>query len=147
MATANVRVTMDMAKLDEYARNIGKTADQAVEAVAGQCVSEVQNIITEKDIIDTNALRESIKVLPKEAELTRTVSDGVEYGIYQEFGSQPHDIYAVEKQALWWPGAAHPVKVVHHAGNAARPFMLIGVLRGCDGFVTAVSDWCFPEAT
>jgi hypothetical protein len=143
--TATVTVTLDTKKLDEYARNIGRTADQAVEAIAIQGRNEVQAVITEKDIIDTEALRESI-TWEKISDMLWMVRDGVEYGIYQEFGSVAHDIYPVAKKALWWPKAAHPVKVVHHPGNAPRPFMLVGVLRATQHFAVAVGEWCFPEA-
>lgn len=45
------------------------------------------------------------------------------YAPYVEWGTRPHDIYPVNKKALFWAGAAHPVKVVHHPGSKANPFM------------------------
>jgi len=36
--------------------------------------------------------------------------------------TKPHDIYPVNAKALYWPGAAHPVKVVHHPGTKPNPF-------------------------
>ena len=32
-------------------------------------------------------------------------------------------IYPKDKLALYWPGAAHPVKSVSHPGTKANPFM------------------------
>lgn len=115
--TANVRVTLDTKKLDEYARNIGRTADRAVQAVAMQGVNEVKIEIVAKDIIDTGALLNSIEA-EKLAERLWMVRDGVHYGIYQEFGT-------------------------YRMG--ARPFMLPGVLRATKDFASAVSEWCFDE--
>lgn len=41
-----------------------------------------------------------------------------------EYGASPHDIYPTDPDgALFWPGAPHPVNVVHHPGNEAQPFM------------------------
>ncbi len=36
-----------------------------------------------------------------------------------EHGSRPHVIEARNKQALFWPGARHPVKRVNHPGTPA----------------------------
>ena len=49
------------------------------------------------------------------------------YAAIQQFGGQtkPHRIVAVNKKALFWPGAAHPVKAVNHPGSKipARPYL------------------------
>lgn len=49
------------------------------------------------------------------------------YAAIHELGGQtpPHDIVPREKHALYWEGAAHPVKKVHHPGSVIpeRPFI------------------------
>jgi hypothetical protein len=45
------------------------------------------------------------------------------YSPYVEFGTKPHTILPKDKKALWWPGAAHPVKSVNHPGTKPNPFM------------------------
>jgi hypothetical protein len=45
------------------------------------------------------------------------LSHGVEYGEILEEGSKPHVIKPKNKKALYWKGAAHPVKEVHHPGT------------------------------
>ena len=45
------------------------------------------------------------------------------YAIYVHEGTDPHVILPVKKNALMWPGAAHPVKKVNHPGTRANPFM------------------------
>lgn len=37
-----------------------------------------------------------------------------------EFGSRPHIIEAKNGKALFWAGAEHPVRRVHHPGTPAR---------------------------
>lgn len=51
------------------------------------------------------------------------VGTNVAYGPAVEYGTSAHEIRPVNKQALYWPGAAHPVPVVQHPGTAAQPFM------------------------
>ncbi len=36
-----------------------------------------------------------------------------------EFGSRPHRIRPRRREALFWPGAPHPVKLIHHPGTPA----------------------------
>lgn len=47
----------------------------------------------------------------------------VHYAIYVHEGTRPHTIVPRFKQALFWEGAAHPVKRVLHPGTRANPFM------------------------
>lgn len=42
---------------------------------------------------------------------------GVSYGAILEDGSKPHIITPKNGKYLYWKGAAHPVKVVHHPGT------------------------------
>lgn len=44
------------------------------------------------------------------------------------FGTKPHVIRPRNKQALFWPGARHPVKKVNHPGTA--PFEFMGFAEG-----------------
>jgi hypothetical protein len=60
------------------------------------------------------------------AELTAgqlTWSPTASYAPFVEFGTKPHVIVPKDKKALWWPGAAHPVRSVNHPGTKSNPFM------------------------
>ena len=46
-----------------------------------------------------------------------------EYAAYVNYGTRPYVIEPVSKQALYWEGAEHPVKRVHHPGIAGRHFV------------------------
>ncbi|MBV4447442.1 MAG: hypothetical protein LKF87_03805 [Clostridium tyrobutyricum] len=50
-------------------------------------------------------------------QITISLSHGVEYGGILEDGSKPHIIRPKDKKALYWKGADHPVKLVHHPGT------------------------------
>ncbi|MGY0692621.1 HK97 gp10 family phage protein [Virgibacillus sp. FSP13] len=56
-------------------------------------------------------------------EVTIYLSHGVQYGRYLEEGTSPHIIRPKTKQALYWYGANHPVKEVHHPGTRAQPII------------------------
>lgn len=45
------------------------------------------------------------------------LSHGVDYGEILEEGSKPHTIAPKNGKALYWKGAAHPVKKVNHPGT------------------------------
>lgn len=59
--------------------------------------------------------------------VSATVSTNKAYAAANHFGAHipPHDIFPVDKKAIWWPGASHPVKKVRFPGAdiPARPFM------------------------
>jgi hypothetical protein len=45
------------------------------------------------------------------------------YAPFVQFGTAPHVIEPKEKKALYWPGAAHPVRKVNHPGTKPNDFM------------------------
>jgi len=47
----------------------------------------------------------------------------LEYAPDVECGTSAHEIRPVNKKALYWPGANHPVAVVHHPGTAPQPYL------------------------
>lgn len=44
-------------------------------------------------------------------------------GLYVTGGTRAHVIAPRDKKALFWPGARHPVREVHHPGTKPNPFM------------------------
>ncbi len=88
-----------------------------LERRAGRVVQLAQAIAPE----DTGEYKRSFRV-----ERTRVrgkaaveVSNTSNHAMIVEFGSGPHVIEPREKQALYWPGAAHPVRRVNHPGTPA----------------------------
>lgn len=64
------------------------------------------------------------------------VGTNLKYAKAVHDGSPPHVIRAKNKKALFWPGAAHPVRAVRHPGNKANPY-LANALRAEAGAITA----------
>ena len=48
--------------------------------------------------------------------------DDMDYTEFVIHGTKAHPIQAVNKQALWWEGADHPVFSVQHPGTEPNPF-------------------------
>src|SRR5512138_302462 len=93
----SVDVKIDTSALDAMAAGLPAKASQAVMKTAAAIEADAKD----EAPVDTGALRNSIHT-EKEDELTAVVSDGVEYGIYQELGTrkmaaQPFLIPAVER--------------------------------------------------
>lgn len=74
--------------------------------------------------VKTGRLRAGIH--SKIAGLRGIVESTVNYGVYVHEGTSAHIIKPVRKQALYWKGAAHPVRSVQHPGTRANPFMKRG---------------------
>ena len=70
------------------------------------------------------------------------VDEGIApYAIYVIKGTRPHDIYPVNAKALYWPGADHPVKVVHHPGTEANDYFTTGVENARPEIDAAINDF------
>lgn len=66
---------------------------------------------------------ENLKVQRFRVENGIAPADDQKHAIGLERGNPPHVIFPKNKQALYWEGAAHPVRKVNHPGNPAYPFM------------------------
>lgn len=72
------------------------------------------------------------------------IKSPAEYAQWVNDGTRPYTITPNSKKALYWEGADHPVKVVHHPGIKARHFVedsLADVNGRLDGyFLRAISE-------
>ena len=66
---------------------------------------------------------ENLKVKPLRVENGIAPDKAATQGIWIEKGREPFVIVPKRAKALWWKGAAHPVRKVNHPGNPAFPFM------------------------
>ncbi|RAJ70279.1 bacteriophage HK97-gp10 putative tail-component [Streptomyces sp. Amel2xB2] len=111
-------VTFTMRVNPGWQRNLHAEVERYMERLATVIQADAQRMAP----VATGRLRGSIY---KEASgLTARVGvRGVNYWMAQEYGAGPHIIRPVNKKALAWPGGRHPVAVVNHPGNPARPFL------------------------
>ena len=82
MASTVGGVTLDTRVLDAMIRDLDRNADQVLHSIALQVEAEAKPLAP----VDTGALVNSIHTEKVEDGLYR-ISDGVEYGIYQELGT------------------------------------------------------------
>ena len=72
------------------------------------------------------------------------IKSPAEYAEWVNDGTRPYTITPTSKKALYWEGADHPVKVVHHPGIRGRHFVedsLADVNGRLDGyFLKAISE-------
>ncbi len=75
--------------------------------------------------VDTGRLRASItyRVASSPGGIIGEVGTAVEYARFVEYGTQAHVIRPRNRQALYWKGAEHPVRLVRHPGNRPYPFL------------------------
>lgn len=57
------------------------------------------------------------------------VAPAVPYAVPVHEGTRPHTIRPKRAKALFWKGAAHPVRVVHHPGTKANRYMTRALAR------------------
>lgn len=87
VGTGNIRVVLDTKRLDMIMNGLNTKANQVLDVGASQIEAGWKRYIVEKDVIDTGAYLGSVGVREEHEPFERVISDGVEYGIYQEFGT------------------------------------------------------------
>jgi hypothetical protein len=101
--------------LDAWAEEIGPVIVAALKAWAP---------VAPGDVAGSGRLRNSIKSETETAgeTVTLTFTANVPYAGFVVDGTAAHDIRPNAKRALFWPGAAHPVGIVHHPGTRPNSF-------------------------
>lgn len=102
---------------------LANMTNKAVEEVLRLTALNVWGEAKREAPVDYGRLRGSIE-LEKLDELSYRMYSGVRYVLAVHEGSDPHEIVPAVKQALYWPGANHPVKRVMHPGTDPNPFFL-----------------------
>ena len=85
MASWEVAVRVYISRLLELEKNFSRVPEAMMEITEDVAIEVRENIVRE-GVIDTGALLDSITAERRD-EQTTIVRDGVEYGVYQEFGT------------------------------------------------------------
>jgi hypothetical protein len=107
---------------------IAKALDAVEEAVTASAEDLVAQQMAAAPV-DTGTLRASIHVESIErggdsvTAITSTGGESSAYAIFVHEGTGPHVIEGKGGGFLSWPGASHPVRVVHHPGTHAVKYM------------------------
>lgn len=90
----------------------------------------------------TGELRDSITI--EIGDLKGELIPAALHAVYVLFGTPPHEILPKLKQALYWEGAMHPVKIVEHPGTKPNDFLADTVQVGdpeADKMMENIFDW------
>jgi hypothetical protein len=138
-------ISMRIEGLDSFVKSMDERALKLVVNISRTLTNEAKFIETETKELSpqgpTGNLKELIHTTTPRVDasaVTVTVQGGTDYTPYQEYGtgpkgaasnylpasaySGPYKITPNGKKALFWKGAAHPVKSVVHYGIRARKF-------------------------
>ena len=121
------KYTIEVKGLDKFVASFRKapklTSDGLIGAIKTS-VNLIRPIMVREAPAKTGKLRQNIYA--RSNGLTGTVGPDLgatKYALYVHMGTRQHLIKPRTKKALYWKGALHPVKVVHHPGTRANPFV------------------------
>lgn len=101
--------------------------EKEFKKVIGIVALKVLAEIKKETPVKTGRLRNSI-TLKQEGD-TFIIGTNVNYAEAVELGVGPYEITPKDKKALYWKGAAHPVKRVKHPGFDGRFMFLKGAKK------------------
>jgi hypothetical protein len=111
-------------KGDEVRNKTFRAAGRAVDGLLSDCVTMAKGKAPRR----TSAYQGSIQMRPAvlgsgDIIFGQWGSFAINYAMMIERGTRAHVIMPVNKRALYWPGAAHPVAMVFHPGTHANPVL------------------------
>lgn len=101
-----------------YEKLVRDLVRRALPGIGNDLVNELVRVAP----VDTGFLRESMRYETHGDVVTIWMPD---YALYVEFGTAPHEIKAINTQALHWKkdGKDFFAKVVYHPGTEPNPFI------------------------
>lgn len=103
-----------------------KSAPNTMRSIMNPVLHTAVNILakyTTKGIVPWKTGRLTQSFIATYGDLMAMWRPTVNYAMFVHEGTAPHVILPVNKKALYWKGAAHPVKKVNHPGSKGNPFM------------------------
>ena len=97
--------------------------DDELNKLMGRVALKVQRDIVQNAPVKTGEFKNSI-VVEQAEDGSWIVGSTDPKAEWIELGTDPHVIRPNEKKALYWRGAEHPVKVVHHPGTKPKNLFL-----------------------
>lgn len=139
-----IKIDVDLSAIYKAIGQIGEYEVEKlkrVKDVVNETALNVQNGAKKRSPVDTGNLRSRIVIEPVTPnEMVLRVGTYVKYAAAVEFGTRPHVIRPKTKKALFWKGAAHPVKSVNHPGTRAQPFLFPAWEEERPKFIKAIGE-------
>jgi HK97 gp10 family phage protein len=121
----DIDITPEIARFAGCYSRASDTIHREMRNTMNDSVLLVENSGKANAPVKTGTLRRSItsQVRGAGGSVSGIVGTNVPYAKFVHEGTAPHVIVPVSAKALFWPGAAHPVKRVNHPGTRANPFL------------------------
>lgn len=97
-------------------------AESRLKKAMESTVRSGETMAAQKAPVKSGRLKNSLDTR-KIDDSTWAIVSPVKYSSAVEFGTEPRVITPDDAEALYWPGAEHPVKKVQHPGTEPQPFM------------------------
>jgi hypothetical protein len=117
-------VSVKIENLEELRRAFKESpqiAERWIQKALDASMIELRNARAGNVPIRTGGLIHSFKLIS--GRLWARLWPDIPYAIYVHEGTRPHVILPLRKRALYWPGAAHPVRSVQHPGSKPNRFL------------------------
>jgi len=114
-----VQVTVDVntGDLTSIASKIPQVKRQGLEYAS----QEMIRVLMRNSPVDHGLLK--MWHISSQSEDEIAIRSPARYTRWVNDGTNPHWIYPVNKKALYWPDADHPVKYVYHPGTSGQHFI------------------------
>ena len=112
---------------------LGSMPSEAIPKALSYAAQDMTRFLMQNSPVDHGLLKQwFIESLDDEE---AHIKSPAAYAVYQDQGTKPHMIYPrgvatyhagrklTSGSALWWPGADHPVRAVHHPGFPGKHFV------------------------
>lgn len=119
-----MQVTINISGLDQATSHLGQLQQLSVQTFLHDAAEQLSGML-KAAVVSQAPQRSGFLAGSIDADVngsTIVVSANAFYAPFVLHGTGPHDIFPVSAKALFWPGARHPVRHVHHPGTKANPF-------------------------
>lgn len=123
MPTIEVKI-VNLEEIKKALANFPQVAEKNLQLAVEASVAEIEKAAVRPTVpFKTGALIQSFSFGRVIGRLIGKSGPTVNYAIYVHEGTRPHIILPKNGKALYWKGAAHPVKSVKHPGTKPNRFM------------------------
>lgn len=123
-----MKITIQTKGVNNLTKKFRAMGPQRIEKEFSIIDREVIKAVEEEAPVKTGRLKKALRIR-RTGHLRYEVSNPTDYDIMVQEGTKSHPIYPSKKKALYWPGAAHPVKMVNHPGTKPNRYMARGLQR------------------
>ena len=108
-------------QLSDNLSNLGQLSKERIKDGLNKTSQDLIRNLMINSPVDHGLLKQWAVTGQSDSEVT--IQSPALYAAAQNYGTDPYLITPKNKKALFWPGAEHPVKMVHHPGLKGKHFV------------------------